>query len=161
MIKINQKKKEINMENIEYSNSLYQINEILKYVTPNLKARIPKKVISYIQNNKSKDFNWKIDKALPLEKQELLPTTKELITVLYKDYMCDDIAKAKLDKVLNENQIKYENEVREKYNPDNIFKQRNKSNEKIQKSIENNQIVSYKESFLSKIINKLKSFFHK
>ena len=40
------------MENIEYSNSLYQINEILKYVTPNLKARIPKKVISYIKNNK-------------------------------------------------------------------------------------------------------------
>lgn len=149
------------MENIEYSNSLYQINEILKYVTPNLKARIPKKVISYIQNNKSKDFNWKIDKALPLEKQELLPTTKELITVLYKDYMCDDIAKAKLDKVLNENQIKYENEVREKYNPNNIFKERNKSNEKIQKLIENNQIVSYKESFLSKFINKLKSFFHK
>ena len=28
-----------------------------------------------------------------LEKQELLPTTKELITVLYKDYMCDDISR--------------------------------------------------------------------
>ena len=42
------------MENIEYLNSLYQINEILKYVAPNLKARIPKKVISYIENNKAK-----------------------------------------------------------------------------------------------------------
>lgn len=149
------------MENIEYSNSLYQINEILKYVTPNLKARIPKKVISYIQNNKSKDFNWKIDKALPLEKQELLPTTRELITVLYKDYMCDDIARLKLNKVLKENQIKYENEVREKYNPDNIFKERNRSYETNKRTIENNEIVSYKESFLSKIINKLKSYFYK
>lgn len=149
------------MENIEYSNSLYQINEILKYVTPNLKARIPKKVISYIQNNKSKDFNWKIDKALPLEKQELLPTTRELITVLYKDYMCDDIARLKLSKVLKENQIKYENEVREKYNPDNIFKERNRSYETNKRTIENNEIVSYKESFLSKIINKLKSYFYK
>ena len=149
------------MENIEYSNSLYQINEILKYVTPNLKARIPKKVISYIQNNKSKDFNWKIDKALPLEKQELLPTTRELITVLYKDYMCDDIARLKLNKVLKENQIKYKNEVREKYNPDNIFKERNRSYETNKRTIENNEIVSYKESFLSKIINKLKSYFYK
>ena len=85
------------MENIEYSNSLYQINEILKYVTPNLKARIPKKVISYIENNKSKDFNWKIDKTIPLEKQNLLSTTKELLTVLYRDYMCDDIEKKKLN----------------------------------------------------------------
>ena len=37
------------MENIEYSNSLYQINEILKYMEPNLKARIPKKFISYLK----------------------------------------------------------------------------------------------------------------
>lgn len=147
------------MENVEYMNSLYQVSEILKYITPKLKRRIPKKVISYIESNKSKDFNWKIDKTLPLEKQELLPTTKELITVLYKDYMCDDIAKAKLNKVLNDNQIKYENEVREKYNPDNIFKERNKSYETNKRTIENNEIVSYKESFLSKIINKIKSFF--
>ena len=149
------------MENVEYMNSLYQISEILKYITPTLKARIPKKIISYIESNKSKDYNWKIDKTLPLEKQELLPTTKELITVLYKDYMCDDIARLKLNKVLKENQIKYENEVREKYNPDNIFKERNKSYETNKRTIENNEIVSYKESFLSKIINKLKSFFHK
>lgn len=148
------------MENVEYMNSLYQISEILKYITPTLKARIPKKIISYIESNKSKDYNWKIDKTLPLEKQELLPTTKELITVLYKDYMCDDIARAKLNKVLNENQIKYENEVREKYNPDNIFKERNKSYETNKMTMENNEIVSYKkESVLSKIINKIKSFF--
>lgn len=149
------------MENVEYMNSLYQISEILKYITPPLKARIPKKIISYIESNKSKDYNWKIDKTLPLEKQELLPTTRELITVLYKDYMCDDIARLKLNKVLKENQIKYENEVREKYNPDNIFKERNRSYETNKRTIENNEIVSYKESFLSKIINKLKSFFHK
>ena len=149
------------MENVEYMNSLYQISEILKYITPTLKARIPKKIISYIESNKSKDYSWKIDKTLPLEKQELLPTTKELITVLYKDYMCDDISRLKLNKVLNENQIKYENEVREKYNPDNIFKERNKSYETNKRTIENNEVVSYKESFLSKIINKLKSYFYK
>ena len=149
------------MENVEYMNSLYQISEILKYITPTLKARIPKKIISYIESNKSKDYSWKIDKTLPLEKQELLPTTKELITVLYKDYMCDDISRLKLNKVFNENQIKYENEVREKYNPDNIFKERNKSYETNKRTIENNEVVSYKESFLSKIINKLKSYFYK
>lgn len=148
------------MENVEYMNSLYQVSEILKYITPKLKNRIPKRVISYIESNKSKDYSWKIDKTLPLEKQELLPTTKELITVLYKDYMCDDISKLKLNKVLKENQIKYENEVREKYNPDNIFKERNKSYETNKMTMENNEIVSYKkESVLSKIINKIKSFF--
>ena len=149
------------MENIEYSNSLYQINEILKYVTPNLKARIPKKVISYIENNKSKDFNWKIDKTMSLEKQNLLPTTKELLTVLYRDYMCDDIEKKKLNEILNENEIKYQNYMREKYNPDNIFKNRQKNVEYTEKPKENGEIVAYKESFFSKIISKIKLIFHK
>ena len=149
------------MENIEYSNSLYQINEILKYITPNLKARIPKRIISYFETNKSKDFNWQIDKTVPLEKQDLLPITKEILTVLYKDYMCDDIERAKLDKTLNENEIKYQNELREKYNPTNIFKDRQKATETAEKIEENIEIVAYKESFFSRIISKIKLIFHK
>lgn len=149
------------MENIEYSNSLYQINEIIKYMTPNLKARIPKKFISYFENNKSKDYNWKIDEAIPLEKQNLLPTTKEMLTVLYKDYICDDIERVELEKTLSNNEIKYQEELREKYNPDNIFK--NKTKEVVDTVAENEStsVVAYKESFFSKIISKIKLFFHK
>lgn len=87
-----------------------------------------------------------------------MPTTKEILTVLYKDYMCDDIERAKLDKTLNENEIKYQNELREKYNPDDIFKDRQKATEKIEENIE---IVAYKESFFSRIISKIKLIFHK
>ena len=150
------------MENIEYSNSLYQISEILKYIAPNLKSRIPKKIISYFENNKSKDFNWQIDKTVPLEEQDLLTTTKEILTVLYKDYMCDDIERVKLDKTLNENEIKYQNELREKYKSDNIFRNRQKNIEVTNQEAENiTSIVTYKESFLSKIISRIKLFFHK
>ena len=129
------------MENIEYSKSLYQINEIIKYMTPNLKSRIPKKFISYFENNKSKDYNWKIDETIPLETQNMLPNTKEILSVLYKDYICDDL--------------------REKYNPDNIFK--NKTKEVIDTITENEStsVTTYKESFFSKIINKIKLIFHK
>ena len=149
------------MENIEYLNSLYQINEIIKYMTPNLKARIPKKFISYFENNKSKDYNWKIDEALPLEKQNLLPTTKEILTVLYKDYICDDIERVELEKTLSNNEIKYQEELREKYNPDNIFKNKAKEVVDTITKNENTSVVSYKESFFSKIISKIKLFFHK
>ncbi len=149
------------MENIEYLNSLYQINEILKYMTPNLKARIPKKVISYFENNKSKDFNWKIDETVPLEQQTLLPTTKEILTVLYRDYICDDEEKVKLEQTLNNNEIKYQEELRKKYNPDNIFKDRQRNIQTEQIENENTSIVTYKESLLSKIINKIKLIFHK
>ena len=149
------------MENIEYSNSLYQINEILKYMEPNLKARIPKKFISYFENNKSQEYNWNIDKSLPLEKQDLLPTTKEILAVLYKDFICDDVERVKLEKTLSDNEIKYQEELREKYNPDNIFKDRQKTTEYVETQEENTEIATYKESFFSKIISKIKLIFHK
>jgi hypothetical protein len=160
MKKINQKKKENSMENIEYSNSLYQINEILKYMEPNLKARIPKKFISYFENNKSQEYSWTIDKSQPLEKQDLLPTTKEILTVLYKEFICDDIEKIELEKTLSNNEIKYQEKLREKYNPDNIFEDR-KSNPKTEQIENENTSIAYKESFFSKLINKIKLIFSK
>ena len=149
------------MENIEYLNSLYQINEIIKYMTPNLKARIPKKIISYFENNKSKDYNWKIDETIPLEKQNLLPATKEILTVLYRDYICDDVERVELEKTLTNNEIKYQEKLKEKYNTNNIFK--NNLNEGVDTITENEKtsVVAYKESFFSKIINKIKLIFHK
>ncbi len=149
------------MEDIEYSNSLYQINEIIKYMTPNLKARIPKKFISYFENNKSKDYNWKVNEAVPLEKQNLLPTTKEILTVLYKDYICDDLERVELEKTLNNNEVKYQEELRQKYNPDNIFNNKTKKVVHTIAENENTSVVAYKESFFSKIISKIKLFFHK
>ena len=149
------------MEDIEYSNSLYQINEIIKYMTPNLKARIPKKFISYFENNKSKDYNWKVNEVVPLEKQNLLPTTKEILTVLYKDYICDDFERVELEKTLNNNEVKYQEELRQKYNPDNIFNNKTKKVVNTIAENENTSVVSYKESFFSRIISKIKLFFHK
>ena len=149
---------------MEYSNALYQINEILKYMIPNLKARIPKKVISYFENNKSQEYNWNIDKSLPLEKQELLPTTKEILAVLYKDFICDDVERVKLEKTLSDNEIKYQEELREKYNPDNIFKNNKKDNTT---EINNNeeismgmQIIEHKEPIFKRIVNKILEFLH-
>ena len=149
------------MENIEYSKSLYQINEILKYMAPNLKARIPKKFISYFENNKSQEYSWAIDKSLPLEKQDLLPTTKEILPVLYRDFICDDIERVKLEKTLSNNELKYQEELRKKYNPDNIFKDRQKATEYVETQTKSIEITPYKESFFSKIISKIKLIFHK
>lgn len=145
------------MENIEYTNSLYQISEILKYLSPNLKGRIPKKFISYFEANKSKNYNWQIDESLPLEKQNLLPCTREILTLLYKDYLCDEIEKIKIEETLNENERKYQMEIREKYNPNDIFKNVHKKTEVNQQ--ENPLISKCKESFFRKVISKIKLFF--
>ncbi|MBQ3145859.1 MAG: hypothetical protein IJB90_04810 [Clostridia bacterium] len=149
------------MENTEYSNSLYQISEILKYTEPSLKAVIPKKVISYFEINKSKDYNWNINKSLSLDKQDLLPTTKEILTVIYKYYICNDMERIELEKILNYNEIKYQNELREKYNPDNLFKNKRKKVEIAITGNESTKVGEYKKSLIKKIVSKIRLFFQR
>ena len=114
------------MQDIQFSNALYQVSEILNNDEDkdSIKEKIPKQIISYIESNKSKDYNWTIDNTASLEKQNLLQTTKEILTVLYRNYICNNDEREELDRALMENEIRYQNELKEKYNPDNIFKKR-------------------------------------
>ena len=61
---------------------------------------------------------------------------------------------------MKENEIKYQSELREKYNPDNIFKNRNNLTQK-EESIENKPValIEYKENIFKKMINKILVFF--
>ena len=90
-----------------------------------------------------------------------MPTTKEILTVLYKDFICDDMERVKLEKTLNSNELKYQEELRKKYNPDNIFEDRQRNTEYAEIQTKDTKIVTYKESFLSKIISRIKLIFHK
>lgn len=150
------------MQDIQYSNALYQVSEVLKYVEEDLKEKIPEEFINYVELNKAKEYNWKIDTTKPLEEQDLLQPTKEILTVIYRNYMCDDEQRKELDKILNENEIKYQKEIREKYNPDDIFKNRKKKvkTENV-KNETTTAIVEYKESLFRKILNKIKLIFHR
>ena len=64
-----------------------------------------------------------------------------------------------LKKVFKENEIKNQNKLREKYNPDNIFKD-NKIKDVNEKDRENN-ITKYKESILKRVLSKIKNIIRK
>ena len=54
------------------------------------------------------------------------------------------------------NEIKYQEELREKYNPDNLFKNK-KTKEEVAENISKMQLqVIQKETFIQKIIKKIK-----
>lgn len=79
------------------------------------------------------------------------------MALIYRDYIVSQEERSRLLSEEREEERRIENELREKYNPDNLFK--NKSN-----NIENNtnnpvEMVEYKESIFKKIINKIKSIF--
>lgn len=106
----------------EFTEAATEINEILSYLPNEYIQRIPKKLRVFFERVKSNNYISKIDPYKPLEEQELKPKTKTLLTIIYRNYWCNEEEKNKLDKILIENDRKYEEELREKYNPDDIFK---------------------------------------
>lgn len=140
----------------EFSEACTEISEIFKYLDKNEVNKIPENVRKMIDNNKSKDFIPNIDPHKSIEKQILKPETKDLLVALYVEYWCPENEKEYINKLLRENYIKEQESLRKKYNPDDIFKQKNK-----EISTENNQamLIKYKESILKKIINKISKFF--
>ena len=152
------------MESTIYLNSLSELSEIIKNLGEKIRAKIPNDVIDYIENNKSQTYKWNYNPDLPLDEQKMPPETGELLTAIYRAYICTDAEKEKVDEVLvdNENYIEESNrnviENEKSVNVDTIVQ-----NYKVREdnSFSNSPAIVEKQNFFVKIINKIKSIFSK
>ena len=82
--------------------------------------------------------------------------------MIYLNYICEDEEKDMLKGILKSNEDEYQLELREKYNPDNIFKNNKKDNTLMinGKKLVEMQIAAYKEPIFKRIINKILKFLH-
>ena len=153
----------------EFAEASAEVNEILKYFPKSKVEKIPLKLRGFFEKSASRDYIVKIDSNKTLDKQEnIKEKTTDLMTIIYRNYWCNEEERKELDKKLIENDIKYEEELKKKYNPNDIFK-----NNVEEKKIENNQekeagerennlnIVEQKESIFKRLINKIRNIFHK
>ena len=152
------------MTDVEYRNSLYELSEIFKILDKNLIAKIPQRLKDIIAKEKSTNYNFKLDYSKKLSEQKLSETTELFLTTLHLKYWCNEEEKQQILNAMRENENKYQEELRERYNPDNLFK--NKYN-----SVENNnnqeqavrqqmQMIECKdESWFKKMFTKIKNFF--
>ena len=122
MVTINKKEKGETMVTNEFAESAAEIIEIFKYLPKEEVEKIPIELREFLNNIKKQDYKVNIDTSKPLEKQELKQKTKELLTVIYRKYWCTEEQRKILDKILIENDKIYEQQLREKYNPDKLFK---------------------------------------
>ena len=155
------------MDNTIYLNSLYELSEIIKNLSDKIRAKIPNDVINYIEKNKSQNYKWIYNSDLSLDEQNMLPETEELLTAIYRDYICSDAEKEKVNEVLIDNENYIEESNRNVINNEAIEKSVNVDtvahNYQVREdeSIPNSPAIVEKQSFFVKIINKIKSFFSK
>lgn len=137
-----------------------EIYEILQLLDDEFINKLPNKFIEFIEKEKDNEYVVNINPNIPLEEQNLLSDTINILAMLKLDYWCTEDEKQELLEILNQNEQEYQAELTEKYNPDNIFK--NKKVTKIDENTEEISLVPIKEkSFILKLLDKIKNMFKK
>lgn len=124
-------------------------------------SKIPKKIIDLFQAEKLKDYKPSINTSNPLDKSYLSKKTMVLIAMLNYYYWCPNKeVKDELYKMYLNNNEKYEKEIAEMYDTDNLFK--NGKVEKVEEQDEEQKVslVKYNEgNFITRLFNRIKRFF--
>ena len=147
------------MMNKTYAKAYKEVITILTYVPEEDLEKIPQEKIDFYIENMDPEYEYILDETKEFEEQEMSETTKAILANIFRDYWATPyqkeriIAKEKFD--LN----KEEEQKRDKYNPDKIFKNNNCDE---QENIPQKQalMVVYRETLFRKIINKIKGLFH-
>ena len=147
----------------EYKEAFTEVNEIIKIMPDELVNKIPSKFREMLEDERDKEYNPNIQE--PLEKCKLKNETIIILGLIYRDFLCSQDEKRRLQekdaKELQEVEKALEEEIREKYNPDDIFKNTNRNiQEKIQQSEETRMTIVQEEKWYKKIFNLIKNLFH-
>lgn len=103
-----------------------ELLEILSYMESEYTSKIPKKLMQVLQRNALTTYENHIDATKPLEEQKISQKTAALIGMLTLQYWCEsEEQKQELINVFKENERVYQENLRKKYNPDNIFNNNN------------------------------------
>ena len=151
------------MEKIQDSKDVCkEVLIVLSVFNEELINKIPTKVISGLMEIAAdSEMEFCVDKNKGLNEQNISEESKNLIALIYYNYIADESERIELVNIWNNNERIYNEEIRKKYNSDNIFKNRNQENKTEENSIQNEvALVEYKESILKKFINKIKDIFH-
>lgn len=135
-----------------------EIDNFIELLDEYNKNKIPQKLREYFKKEKDGEYIKNINPNQPIKEQNLKEETLALIAMLNLQYWCEDEnEKQRLKAIYAENERKYQEELREKYNPDNLFKNKQKI---VEEKIEETLMVEYKESIIKKILNKILNFLH-
>lgn len=146
--------------NINYIKAYTEVNCLLEYLPQSYIDKLPKKLIELIQNQSNKQYNINIDTNKSLLEQNFSKKAKDLIAVIKYNYWSTNEEKQQLQQIFYDNENKYQKELSEKYDLNNIFKKKESKIEMPQ--IENDvQMVVYKENIFIRIFNKLKNLIKK
>ena len=143
----------------EYREAFSEVEQIINLMPFNLSDKIPLGFKKIVSAEKSKTYSPRISE--PIEECTLKEETTIILAVMYRDFLCPKQEREKLIERDSKKLLEFEKDLREKYNPDDIFKNRKKPQTVFENNnLEENAIIEYKEkNFIQKLFEKIKYLF--
>ncbi len=129
---------------LEYKKALFEVYKILENTDKETREKIPKRFINFIKENMDENHEFKLEEKKELINQNLMLETKQIIALIYRDYLCDE--KERKELLENERNKNKENKVEEnnknsyEINFGKIKENENKNNENKNNENKNNRI---------------------
>lgn len=141
----------------EMQKAYAEVYEVLQQMPQEYIRKIPKKIIEMLEKEKLKNYEIELNKENLVDASRLTKTAMTILAVFQYQYWCpNEKIKQELYQTYLKNEETYQKELREKYNPNEIFKEK-----KLNQPREELQIVPYKESIFTKLRDFIQRIFHK
>lgn len=140
-----------------YREAFTEVNEILKYLSKDLINKIPKEFINNIKENISPSYEFKYDNTKGLNEQNLKQETRAILSVIYRDYICDEHIRKEI--IQKDRKEWLELEKNKEFGNIEVFKKKSieSSKTKEDKSL---QLIK-KQNIIIKIIEKMRIIWRK
>lgn len=150
------------MRDEKYSEAAVEVLDILNHTVREDVELIPQSFIKFLIDIASKSYKSQLNHEQPINGMNLKKETRELLGFIYITWWCDKEEREKYKNLIHEGNKKKE-EIRELYDASDLFKNKKKIEQVIDKPEEISQeksIIEYKkENIFKKFINKILKFF--
>ena len=144
----------MNIKTKEIYSEVYQVLNLLgnEYID-----KLPNSLLNMLKEKRNISYTPQYIEDIPLNKQNIKNETLAIIALLHLNYWCEnEKEKIELKQILKNNEDKYQQELRNKYNTENIFKKHKRENI-VEAQV---SMIEYKEPLFKRFISKIKSIFH-
>lgn len=143
-----------------YRMAITEVLEILKNVESDEYNKIPKKIIAFLEEQKDSNYIFSIKPNQDFQDLKIMDETKGFLSLIYYSYMCNSDEERKLYLlILKHNEKKFQDELREQYDYNNLFKNKTEKRENLIVDNNTTQLVKYKENLFTNFINFIKNIF--
>lgn len=148
-----------------YARAYAEVYAILNYLAIEEYNQIPHEEIKFYLDNLDKEYYSEIE-SNNIENLNISKKANAILVILFRDYIASQAEKEELQNTLKQNYNQEQKKAYNKYNPNNIFSTNNRETDNIDKlKVEeintDNDLIEYKNNFITLFFYKIKSFMRK